>query len=206
MDEREQDPPATPPEIAAAAQEPEAAPPTPAPPPRIGWVTERPETAVEVPRRRLETGSRRDFLLLAGGLAATLVGGWWLLPEPTRGRLSGMARRERLDALLSRFGLSRARRERTLDRALGFDDDVAEALTSRDRRVRTYRRSDVTPLRNNYHGQTPGPEYLAGWSLELQGLASGETERLTIDQILGRFPHHEQVTRLVCVEGWSAVA
>jgi len=72
--------------------------------------------------------------------------------------------------------------------------------------VRTYDRSQVTPLRNNYDGQTPGPGYLPTWALELSGLASGRKERLTIDAITRRFPLHEQVTRLVCVEGWSAVA
>ena len=28
-------------------------------------------------------------------------------------------------------------------------------------------------VRNNYHGRTPGPEYLPGWRLNLSGLASG---------------------------------
>src|SRR5262249_2584888 len=71
---------------------------------------------------------------------------------------------------------------------------------------RTYARSEVTPLRNNYDGRTPGPEYLATWSLALSGLASGASPRLSIDQLLGRFQLHEQITRLVCVEGWSAIA
>jgi DMSO/TMAO reductase YedYZ molybdopterin-dependent catalytic subunit len=64
----------------------------------------------------------------------------------------------------------------------------------------------VTALRNNYNGRTPGPDYLPGWSLGISGLASGRNERFTIDQLLPCFPFAEQVTRLVCVEGWSAVA
>lgn len=183
--------------------------PPPTPPARgarLGALAERPEVEVEVSRRLLEVRSRRDFLLFAAGLVATAVGGWWLLPDPARGRLVGMSRRERLDSLAARVGLSRERRERTLDRALTFDDDVSEALYSKDRRVRTYRRSDVTPLRNNYHGRTPGPEILPSWGLRVSGLASGRIERLSIDQLLQRFTLHEQVTRLVCVEGWSAVA
>ncbi len=87
-----------------------------------------------------------------------------------------------------------------------FDDDVAEALYSRDRSVRTYRKSDVTALRNNYHGHTPTPDVLAGWTLNLSGLANGGVERLTLDRLMREFPHREQVTRLVCVEGWSAIA
>lgn len=194
----------------AAAAERAASESAPAAPParaeRLGSFAERPEIAVEIPRRELETRTRRDFLFYAAGVLATAVGAWWLLPDATRGRLVGMMRRERLDSLAARVGLSRERRERVLNRALSFDDDVSEALYSKERRVRTYRRSDVTPLRNNYHGQTPGPDDLSGWSLSLSGLASGRIERLSIDRLLARFPHQEQVTRLVCVEGWSAVA
>jgi DMSO/TMAO reductase YedYZ molybdopterin-dependent catalytic subunit len=131
---------------------------------------------------------------------------WWLAPDGMRARLVGSGAAERLDTLAAHLGLSRDRRERTLDRALTFDDDVAEALQSKDRHVRTYDRSQRTPLRNNYNGRTPGPEYLAGWGLQLSGLASGRVERLELDAMLRRFPHREQVTRLVCVEGWSAVA
>ena len=113
---------------------------------------------------------------------------------------------DRLDTLASRAGLSPANRERLLDGALSFDDDVAEALYSPDRSVRTYSKSQVTPLRNNYEGATPGPEYLPGWTLTISGLASGRVERLTIGDLLARFPRHDQVTRLCCVEGWSMVA
>jgi DMSO/TMAO reductase YedYZ molybdopterin-dependent catalytic subunit len=185
--------------------------PAPTPPParRRGWLealAERPEVAVEIPARRLRAQSRRDFVLFAAGFAASAVGAWWLLPDRTRARLLPGAANDRLDTLAARVGLSRANRERVLDRALTFDDDVAEALYSKGRRVRTYSRSQVTPLRNNYNGDTPGPEYLPGWTLAMAGLASGRTERFTIEDLMGRFPHVEQVTRLVCVEGWSAVA
>jgi len=71
--------------------------------------------------------------------------------------------------------------------------------------VRTYSRSDVTPLRNNYNGATPTPAYLPGWTLTISGLSSGRVERLGIADILGRFARHEQITRLFCVEGWSAI-
>ena len=197
----------------APSPEPEAAPSAPlaAPPParrRGGWLkalAERPEETVEVPRRRLAAQSRRDFMLCAAGLLATMAGTWWLLPDRTRARLLPGAH-DRLDTLAARVGLSDERREAVLDRALTFDDDIAEALYSKGRRVRTYSLSEVTPLRNNYDGQTPGPGYLPGWSLGLSGLATGRAERLTIGALLQRFEHAEQVTRLVCVEGWSAVA
>jgi DMSO/TMAO reductase YedYZ molybdopterin-dependent catalytic subunit len=191
--------------VAAEAPEPAEEPVAPKPAPRA-WVAEAPEDPIEIPRRRLAAQTRRDFLLFGAGLVASVAGAWWLLPDRTKARLVGRAAHDRLDTLAARVGLSRANRERALNGALTFDDDVAEALYSKNRRVRTYRRSDVTPLRNNYNGQTPGPEYLATWSLQVSGLASGTTERFRIDDLLRRFDLHEEVTRLVCVEGWSAVA
>ena len=193
---------------AASAAPPPSPPAVPAPPtpPRGGFLAERPEHTIEVPRRRLAAQSRRDFLLFTAGIAASAIGAWWLLPDRAKGRLLGEARRDRLDTLAGRIGLSRANREHALDRALSFDDDVSEALYSKDRRVRTYRKSDVTKLPNNYHGRTPGPEQVAGWALTVSGLASGGSKSFTLDQLVARFPLHEQVTRLVCVEGWSAIA
>lgn len=213
------------PAAAAAAEEPAAAeppaaeppvePPAPPPParakppaasPRRISLAEPPEQAIEIPRSRLAAQSRRDFLLFAVGTIAAAAGAWWLLPDRTRARLLPGAARDRLDTLAARVGLTRERREKVLDRGLTFDDDVAEALYSRDRSVRTYSRDQVTPLRNNYHGETPAPAILAGWTLALSGLASGETVRLPLDELTRRFTLHEQVTRLVCVEGWSAIA
>ena len=97
---------------------------------------------------------------------------------------------------------------RSASRALlvRLDDDVAEALYSADRSVRTYSRSQVTPLRNNYNGATPDPSYIPDWTLSVSGLASERTERLAIGDLLSRFQRREQVTRICCVEGWSAVA
>lgn len=173
---------------------------------RTGFFAERPPVPQTVSSRRLRARSRRDFLVFAAGAMASAVAGWWLLPDLARSRLVPGPVRGLLDSLTARLGLSRDCRENALDRALDFDDDVAEALYSRDRSVRTYRPSQVTPLRNNYNGRTPGPEYLEEWSLEVSGLATGRVEHLRLPQILGSLPMREQVTRLVCVEGWSAVA
>jgi DMSO/TMAO reductase YedYZ molybdopterin-dependent catalytic subunit len=197
----------TEPAAPAPRMTPQDAAPAPGPPATATHTAgiEPPEVPFEVPRARLAAQSRRDFLLFGAAVVATATGAWWLLPGPTRARLLPGAAGHRLDTLAARVGLTPARRERVLDRALTFDDDVAEALYAHDRRVRTYRRSQVTPLRNNYNGLTPAAEYLPGWTLTLSGLASGRTERLTIADI-ARLPHREQVTRLVCVEGWSAIA
>src|SRR5262245_19447735 len=165
---------------------------------------ERRETTRETTRGALEKRSRRDFLLFGASVVATAVAGWWLLPERAkRTWLPGAA--DKLDTLAARVGLTRMQREAQLNRVLTFDDDVAEALFSKDRRVRTYTRPDAKPLRNNYHGRTPGTEYLPGWRLNLGGLASGRSESLAIDELLTRFTRHDMNTRLVCVEGWSHV-
>ncbi|HUK64349.1 MAG TPA: molybdopterin-dependent oxidoreductase, partial [Dongiaceae bacterium] len=191
---------------AIAAPEPAPLRPTAIAAPRPGFLSERPPVVVERPRVGLAAQTRRDFLLWSLGVIAAATFGYWLLPERARRRLLPGLPHDRLDTLAARVGLTRERRERSLDRALTFDDDVAEALASPDRMVRTYSRADARPLRNNYDGRTPGPEYLPGWRLAVSGLASGRTESLGIDELVHRFPLGEQVTRLVCVEGWSTVA
>ena len=127
---------------------PSAPPPSPQRPRDLRAWEERPEIVVEVPARRLAAQTRRDFLLFTAGVAATAAGAWWLLPDRARARLLPGQPNHRLDTLAARLGLGRDRRERLLDRALTFDDDVAEALSSKNRAVRTYSRSHVTPLRN----------------------------------------------------------
>jgi DMSO/TMAO reductase YedYZ molybdopterin-dependent catalytic subunit len=90
--------------------------------------------------------------------------------------------------------------------ALRIDDEVAESLYSPRRMVPTYTKSQITSLRNNYNGATPDPSYIPGWHVTLDGLASGVSVALNIRNLMTRFSIHEQITRLVCVEGWSAVA
>lgn len=165
---------------------------------------ERPETTLEAPRGRLAAQSRRNFLLLGAGALTAAAGGWWVLPQRTK-RTWLPGAHDKLDTLAARVGLTPAAREKQLNRVLTFDDDVAEALASRNRHVRTYASADPRPLRNNYHGRTPGPEYLASWRLNLSGLASGAAESLSIEQLTARFAHFDMNTRLVCVEGWSHV-
>jgi hypothetical protein len=145
MDELE--PPAPAPDEMAPEPEPEpeileepreeAPPPAPAPrPKRPGFLSERPEEVERLPRGRLAAQSRRDFLLFGLGTLATASAAWWLLPDRTKARLLPGPWRDRLDTLAMRVGLTPERREATLDQALTFDDDVAEALYSRHRRVR----------------------------------------------------------------------
>jgi DMSO/TMAO reductase YedYZ molybdopterin-dependent catalytic subunit len=163
------------------------------------------DVPVELPAARARARSRRDFLLFGAGALAAAGGLWWLLPDETRELHLTEGLRHRIDSIEARLGATSERRETFLNRALTFDDDVAEALYSKDRAVRTYSRSQTTPLRNNYNGATPNPGYIAGWTLAISGLASGRKEALTVAD-LARIARRDQVTRLCCVEGWSAVA
>jgi DMSO/TMAO reductase YedYZ molybdopterin-dependent catalytic subunit len=119
-----------------------------------------------------------------------------------------LRRRTRRDVLLSGAGTvaALASAGSLLPRALRIDDDVAEALYSPCRTVPTYTKSQTTPLKNNYNGATPDPSYIPGWHLTLDGLACGVSVALDIRSLTTRFSIHEQITRLVCVEGWSAIA
>jgi len=150
----------------------------------------RPEI-IEVAPATLRRWTRRDLLVLGAGAVAGMAVGVSQLPRPTRQRLG-------LELLPDNQWL--------LNKALRFDDDVAEALYSPDRLVPTYTKSQTTPLRNNYNGATPDPGYISAWQLTLDGLASGLPVSLDIRTILIRHRIHDQITRLVCVEGWSAIA
>jgi len=158
------------------------------------FLGERPLAAVETDPRILRHQGRRDFLVFGAGALAALAGGGLLLPQDT---LSRMGMRRRTDS---------SAKEWFLNKALRIDDDVAEALYSANRSVPTYSKSEITPLKNNYNGSTPDPAYVSGWNLSLGGLASGLSISLDIRSLLTRFSMHEQITRLVCVEGWSAIA
>ncbi len=168
----------------------------PAPAPKAkSFFQERPPETIEVAPHVLRHWTRRDVLLFGVGAIATLAGGGSLLPQAT----------------LERLGIIHGNKtwpgkEWFLDRTLRIDDDVAEALYSQNRLVPTYTKSQITPLKNNYNGATPDPGYIPEWHLTLDGLASGLSVSLNIRNLLTRFQVHEQITRLVCVEGWSAIA
>src|SRR5579862_7951013 len=155
---------------------------------------ERPLPTLEMEPRVLRRRTRRDVLLFGAGALAAVAGSVSLVPQDT----------------LIRLGLSRNMnfpgKEWFLNRALRIDDDVAEALYSENRSVPAYNKSQITELKNNYNGATPDPGYIPGWRLTLDGLASGVSVALDIRSLMTRFSVHEQITRLVCVEGWSAVA
>src|ERR1700757_1400537 len=156
---------------------------------------EQPLEAIEVAPHVLRKWTRRDVLLFGAGAITALVGGGALLPQATLERLGVLHGNQTWPG-----------KEWLLNRALRIDDDVAEALYSQNRLVPTYTKSQITPLKNNYNGATPDPSYIPEWRLTLDGLASGLGVSLNIRDLLASFQVHEQITRLVCVEGWSAIA
>jgi DMSO/TMAO reductase YedYZ molybdopterin-dependent catalytic subunit len=155
---------------------------------------ERPLPVIEMAPRVLRYQTRRDLLLFGAGVAAALAGAGFVLPQNT---LTRMGVRRDMDS---------PGKEWFLNKALRIDDDVAEALYSGNRMVPIYTKSQITPLKNNYNGATPDPGHISGWKLALDGLASGLSVSLDIGSLMDRFSVHEQITRLVCVEGWSAIA
>ncbi len=159
-----------------------------------GIVGERPLPVIEVVSQILHSRTRRDLLLFGAGAVAVLAGGGSLLPQETLNRLG------------VRRNMDSPGKEWLLNTALRIDDDVAEALYSPRRLVPTYTKSQITPLKNNYNGATPDPGYIPGWHLTLDGLASGVSVALDIRSLVTRFSRHERITRLVCVERWSAIA
>jgi DMSO/TMAO reductase YedYZ molybdopterin-dependent catalytic subunit len=155
---------------------------------------EHPLPTIEMDPRVLRNRTRREVLGFGIGAAAAAAGVRFLLPQTTLRRL-GMRR-----------DMNSRGKEWLLNKALRIDDDVAEALYSQNRMVPTYTKSQITLIKNNYNGATPDPGYISGWNLTLDGLASGLRVSLDIRKLMNRFSMHEQITRLVCVEGWSAIA
>ena len=161
---------------------------------RQSFFEEHPLPLVEMAARAMRYRTRREVLAFGIGAAAVATGATYLLPQNTLGRMG--VRRD----------MNTRGKEWLLNKALRIDDDVAEALYSRNRMVPTYTKSQITPIKINYNGATPDPWYVSGWKLTLEGLASGLSVILDIRKLMNRFPIHEQITRLVCVEGWSAIA
>jgi len=160
-----------------------------------GAFSERPIEPIEVEPSTLRRWTRRDVLLFGAGALATLALGGSQLPRTVLQRLG-----------LDQGGTTEPENKWLLNQALRLDDDVSTALYSQHHLVPTYTKSQITPLKNNYNGATPDPAYIPGWRLTLDGLSSGLAVSLEIEALLARHQIHDQITRLVCVEGWSAIA
>jgi DMSO/TMAO reductase YedYZ molybdopterin-dependent catalytic subunit len=86
-----------------------------------------------------------------------------------------------------------------------FNDRAQAALFSRSRLAQTYPMSAVTtPFRfNAYYEDWQVRETPANWRLNLSGLI-GDKAPWTIDK-LRALPQAAQVTRHICIEGWSQI-
>src|SRR3984957_12238368 len=160
-----------------------------------GAFSERGIEPIEVEPSILRRWTRRDLLLFGAAAVAPLAVGGSQLPRN----------------LLQRRGLAQAgtngpENKWLLNQALRLDDEVSTLLYSQHHLLPTYTKSQITPLKNNYNGATPDPAYIPGWRLTLDGLSSGLAVSLNIETLLARYRIHDQITRLVCVEGWSAIA
>jgi DMSO/TMAO reductase YedYZ molybdopterin-dependent catalytic subunit len=160
-----------------------------------GAFSERPIEPIEVEPAILRRWTRRDLLLFGTGALVTLAVGGSQLPREMLHRLG-----------LDQGGAIGPEKKWLLNKALQLDDDVSTALYSNHHLVPTYTKSQITPLKNNYNGATPDPAYIPRWRLTLDGLSSGLAVSLDIEALLARHRIHDQITRLVCVEGWSAIA
>jgi DMSO/TMAO reductase YedYZ molybdopterin-dependent catalytic subunit len=160
-----------------------------------GAFSERPIEPVEVEPSILRRWTRRDVLLFGAGALATLAVGGSQLPRNVLQQLG-----------LAQGGTTGPENKWLLNKALRLDDEVSTLLYSQHHLVPTYTKSQITPLKNNYNGATPDPAYIPGWRLTLDGLSSGLAVSLNIETLLARHRIHDQITRLVCVEGWSAIA
>ena len=160
-----------------------------------GAFSERSIEPIEVEPSLLRRWTRRDMLLFGAGALATWAVGGSQLPRTVLQRLG-----------LDQGGTTGPENKWLLNKALRLDDEVLTALYSQHHLVPTYTKSQITPLKNNYNGATPDPAYIPGWRLTLDGLSSGLAVSLDIEALLARHQIHDQITRLVCVEGWSAIA
>jgi DMSO/TMAO reductase YedYZ molybdopterin-dependent catalytic subunit len=145
------------------------------------------------PRKKLDKASRRDFLIYGAGMATTVALFGWLLPDEVKAKLGIKLQQDSL-------------KEKFLSEVLKFDDGVGAALFSKTRLVPTYTKADMTEVPNNFAGQTPDKAFIPDWNLLVSGLAAGADKRISSSELRNNFVHYDQITRLVCVEGWSAIS
>jgi DMSO/TMAO reductase YedYZ molybdopterin-dependent catalytic subunit len=126
-------------------------------------------------------------------MAAAVSSFGWLLPGEVKLKLGLKSQEDPL-------------REKFLSDVLKFDDSVSQALFSKNRLVPTYSKADMTEVPNNFAGQTPDKSFIPDWKLMISGLAGGIEKNISSSYLRQNLVHHEQITRLVCVEGWSAIS
>ena len=131
--------------------------------------------------RELARRTRRSFLTM-GVSAAAAYGGWrWLRSSPEDGNLA-----------------------RPFRRILQLNERVAEAYFDPRHLAPTFAPENMEDLRVNGDIGLVDDFDPSQWRLMVQGLAAGETHRLSLAEIKS-LPRVEDLTQLKCIEGWSVV-
>jgi DMSO/TMAO reductase YedYZ molybdopterin-dependent catalytic subunit len=130
-----------------------------------------------------------------------------LMPDPARrGFLRGAASLGALAFLTGCDIIDGDSAEAVLRKISSFNDGAQAALFSRSKLAPTYPVSAITrpfPF-NAYYDEDEAPEVDGNaYKLEIAGLVDNKTP-WTLDQ-LRALPEVSQITRHVCVEGWSAI-
>jgi len=96
--------------------------------------------------------------------------------------------------------------QKVLDAMSKWNDKAQAALFDPNKLALTYQESDITdpfPF-NAYYGEDDAPEVKEeGYKLELSGMID-KKDPWTLDK-LRALPQESQITRHICVEGWSAI-
>lgn len=91
-----------------------------------------------------------------------------------------------------------------LRRVLQTNEAIARDLFSPARLAPTFPRSALTKARVNGDVGLGEDFDAANWTLNVEGLASGETLRLGLSDIK-KLPRFEMITEFKCIEGWSTI-
>ena len=106
-------------------------------------------------------------------------------------------------------GCDLANKDSLIDRALWamlrFNDRVQAALFDPNRLAPTYTRADITrPFKfNAYYPMSQVRAVPADWQLDVSGLVDDDSP-WTLPRLLA-LPQESQITRHICVEGWSQI-
>jgi DMSO/TMAO reductase YedYZ molybdopterin-dependent catalytic subunit len=130
-----------------------------------------------------------------------------LLPDPLRRNfLRGAASLGALTVLTGCDIIDGDTAESVLRKISAFNDGAQAALFSRAKQAPTFAESAITkpfPF-NAYYNEDEAPEVDGRtWKLEVAGLVDNK-KPWTLDE-LNALPQVSQITRHVCVEGWSAI-